>query len=52
MLIEGLVMEWNWIARAVRAVAVLLPLAALAGCGTGETLPPAAAVKYDPSPEY
>jgi polysaccharide biosynthesis/export protein len=52
MLIEGLVMEWKWIARAVRTIAVLLPLAAVAGCGPEETLPPAAAVKYDPSPDY
>ncbi len=33
-------------------VALLFALAMLAGCGGGQSLPPATAVNYDPSPDY
>ena len=41
----------GWLAWMVRGLAVLV-LGLVCGCGGGASLPPAAAVSYDPSPDY
>jgi polysaccharide biosynthesis/export protein len=43
---------WAIIMNRAAAAALLLLLAPLAGCGGEQSLPPAAAVNYDPSPDY